>query len=64
MCVCVHKCLSERRMAVRLMLRFTIQTIRLGVDYGDDLDSEKLTPNCRTLHHKGTSDLQTSCVIL
>lgn len=51
-------------MAVRLMLRFTIQTIRLGVDYGDNLDSEKLTPNCRTLHHKGTSDLQTSCVIL
>jgi len=31
-------------MAVRLMLRFTIQTIRLGVDYGDDLDSEKNNP--------------------
>ena len=26
------------------MLCFTIQTIRLGVDYGDDVDSEKSNP--------------------
>jgi hypothetical protein len=30
--------------AVRLMLCFTIQTIRLGVDYSDNLDCEKLNP--------------------